>query len=112
MNSYEIFKKEFLSSLAMPGISNPVFHRHVLLSQQYGIQDRYMRELLIQWARQELISITCYDGVRERPWHEWESADALFFNTTDHGYVRVSILAAGAALVEDLPAHRIGFVNA
>jgi hypothetical protein len=112
VNSYEKFKKEFLTELAQPAMGDPRHYRHLLLSQQYGIQDRHIRELLIQWAREGLISITCYDGARARPWHEWASADDMFFNTTDNGYVRVSILAAGAALVEDLPAHRIGFVNA
>jgi hypothetical protein len=112
MNSYENFKKGFLTDLAKPGMGEERHYQHWQLATNYGISDAHARELLIQWAAERLIAIRCYDGARLRAWHEWEDVDDMFFNSTDAGYIRVKLLAAGAALVEDFPARPIGFVTA
>jgi len=110
LNSYENFKKAFLADLAKPGMAAERYYQHQQLARQYGIQEAHVRELLIQWAEEGLISISHWDGSRARPWNEWPTPDDMFFNTTDAGHIRVKLLAAGAALVEDLPASQIGFV--
>jgi hypothetical protein len=112
MNSYENFKKGFLIELAKPGMADERSFQTWTLARDYGIPDAHVRELLLQWASERLIMIRAYDGTQLRPWHQWTNLDDLFFNRTDSGYVRIKLLAAGAALVEDLPARPIGFVTA
>jgi hypothetical protein len=111
MNSFENFKKGFLTDLAKPGMGDERHYQHWQLARNYGISDAHARELLIQWAAERLIAIRCYDGEHLRSWHEWEDVDDMFFNATDSGHIRVKLLAAGAALVEDLPARPIGFAT-
>jgi hypothetical protein len=111
MNSYESFKKGFLISIAKPGVKDEQSFKTWKLANEYGIPEAHVRELLLRWASELLIMIQAYDGAQVRPWNQWLSEDALFFNETDNGYVRIKLLAAGAALVEDLPARSIGFAN-
>jgi hypothetical protein len=112
MNSYENFKRGLLRDLAKPGMDSERFFQHWQLARDYDIPDAHVRELLLRWASEGLIAIRAWDGVQLREWHRWQPADDLFFNTTDGGYVRIKLLAAGAALVEDLPKREIGFVTA
>jgi hypothetical protein len=60
-------------------------------------------------AKERLIAICCYDGAVLRPWYSWQDTEKMFFNTTDGGYIRLNLLAAGKALAEDLSVHQIGF---
>jgi len=110
MNSYDSFEKGFLADLAKPGREPEQHYRPYQIARQYGIPEAHVRELLIQWARARLISVSHWDGSRARPWSEWSTPDAMFSDTADGGCVRVKLLAAGAALVQDLPAKPIGFV--
>lgn len=111
MNSYERFQKTFLAGLARVGTPDEQHYRTFLLAHEYRISEAHVRELLIEWAAQGLISIRCWDGTMLRAWRDWKNTDEMFSNRTDSGHVRVKLLAAGAALVEDLPKSTIGFVT-
>jgi DNA-binding GntR family transcriptional regulator len=108
VNSYEKFKKDFLTDLAKPGMGDERHFRSFALATQYAIPHNHVREVLLQWASEGLIGLRAWDGSRVRDWREWANHDDMFF-ASDGGYVRINILAAGSALVEDLPKRLIGF---
>ncbi len=83
------------------------------LSLDYDIPQVQVRELLLQWAQKNLIGLKAWheEGRANLEWHQWPNPDDMFF--VGHGdYVIVNILAAGSALVADLPKHSIGFGTA
>ncbi len=73
------------------------------LAGQYDINERHIRERLLELQAEKYIRMSAWDGNRDRPFEEWESADAFFDSTTDSGYKRIWLLIRGAEFLENLP---------
>lgn len=110
MNRYEEFRIGILEQAASAtSVNHHIMKTSWGLASQYGIPERHVCEELIQLAASGLISVTAWDGERERPYDEWPSADALFSNATDAGHVRIRLLSAGGELLSKTPKSPIGF---
>jgi hypothetical protein len=111
MTSHQEFKDRFISQLAKLRPGSELHYRLPAIEQQYGVESPYCEELLFQWAHEDLIDISAWDGEKALPWHLWPSAKDLFHNTTDAGHVRIKLLAAGAEYAEHVKKREIGLVT-
>src|ERR1017187_2776473 len=68
-------------------------------------------EMLPQWAHQGFIQLRAWDGHTSRHWNEWPDLDSFFFNQTDGGNVRVTLLAAGREHLELLKKNGISLTS-
>lgn len=111
MNKYEAFRNGLLKNASLfAGNDHLYFTSSYKLSVEFGIPEPHVREQLVELTEQGLISLTAWEGIRERPYYEWPDADSFFFNRSDGGYIRIRLLRAGGELVANLPKERIGFV--
>jgi hypothetical protein len=111
MNRYEVFRLGILEKAASATQMNHFITKTTSgLAHEYRIPESHIREELLGLVGAGLISLSAWDGKRERPYNEWPSADALFSNTTDGGYVRIRLLSAGGELLSKTPKSPIGFV--
>jgi hypothetical protein len=108
MNSHEKFRREFLTDAALPYRGDERHYQSRQLAIRHGIDHKYVREILLELADDRFIRLRAFDGQQVREWNQWPDPDDMFFNP-DSDYIRVKILAAGAALVEDLPERSFGF---
>ena len=74
-----------------------------LLANEHGTPQNYIREGLIRLAEGDSISLSAWDGERERPHDEWPDANSLFSNTTDNGHVRIRLRSRGWELLFKTP---------
>jgi hypothetical protein len=109
MTSHQQFKDQFLSALAKFQPGTILHYRLPVLEQEYAVPSPHCEELLLQWASDSLIDIHAYSGQGVLRWNLWPSQNDLFYNTTDGGYVRITLLAAGAEYVALLRKRGIGF---
>ena len=109
MSSYQNFMDRFLADLAIHSPGQTLQHRHMELSMRYQIPDVDVRELLPQWAHQGYIRLEAWDGARVRDWSEWPDLNSFFFNSTDAGHVRITLLAPGREHAELVKKKAIGF---
>src|SRR5215469_6202779 len=110
MNRYEGFRLGILGQAYSATSQNHYIMKSSWgLANQYGIPERHVCEELIRLAASGLISLSAWDGERERPYDEWPTADALFSNTTDGGHVRIRLLSPGGELLSKTPKSPIGF---
>lgn len=111
MNKYEVLRKGFLKNASQfAGNDHLYFTSSSKLSVEFDIPEPHVREQLVELAEQGLISMTAWEGIRERHYYEWPDADSFFFNRSDGGYIRIRLLRAGGELVSALPKAPIGFV--
>jgi hypothetical protein len=111
MNRYEQFRLAILEQAqSATSVNHHIMKTSWGLANQYGIPEPHVCEELIQLAVLGLISLTAWDGERERPYNEWPTEDSLFSNTTDSGHVRIRLLSAGGELLSKSPKSRIGFI--
>jgi hypothetical protein len=113
MNKYEFFQADFLFSLRNGG-------RDVKpgqLASQYDIPETHVREKLLRWAEEGLISLGAFDGYQVLSWECWDP-NLLFEARTDNNHVRVALLAEGGELLEGLltpaflpSAKKVGFTT-
>jgi len=108
MDNYENFRQGILKDVEKFDSHSRHF-RVCILSTDYGIPESHVCEQLIGMAAAHLIHLAAWDGRGERAIQEWPDQDSFFYNRTDHGYVRVRILSAGAELLSKLPKAPIGF---
>jgi hypothetical protein len=83
-----------------------------LLAQEFGIETRHVREMLVKWANERLVSLEVWATGGFRPFSDWEKTDGFFEYGNEVGHVRVTLLAAGDEYLEHLKEveHRpIGF---
>jgi len=95
LNSYEDFRRSFLADLVVQG-NEERRYRHQQLAAHYGVQAALLRASLVVWDAERLIAIRCWDGERLRPCREWEKTLDMFLS--DHGYIWIRLLPAGAAI--------------
>ena len=100
MTSYENFMNRFFADLAIHSPGQEIHYKPAQLEQTYHVPEIDIRECLPQWAHQGLIQLRAWDGHTSRHWNEWPDLDSFFFNQTDAGNVRVTLLAAGREHVE------------
>jgi hypothetical protein len=110
MTSYQNFMDRFFTDLAIHSPGQTLHHRHVELSMRYQVPDVDVRELLPQWAHLGYIRLEAWDGERLRDWSEWPDIISFFFNSTDAGHVRITLLAAGREHAELVKKKGIGFI--
>jgi hypothetical protein len=102
VNSYEQFELDFLSHIDKHASSQPLHYRLADLSAQFKIRPEHLPELLLRFARQQLIWIAAWDGSQERPWRQWRNPSDVFKQRTDNNHFRIKILPSGSARAEDL----------
>jgi len=111
MKKYEAFRNGLLKKAGLfVGNDHLYFTSSSSLSVEFDIPEPHVREQLVELAEQHLISLTVWEGIRERPYDEWPDADSFFFNRSDGGYIRIRLLRAGGELVSELPKEPVGFV--
>ncbi len=76
------------------------------LAHKYGVEERFVREKLVDLHAQKLIRLSAWDdnAVRDKPFDEWPDSDSFFAIRWDSGYKRVRLLVRGAELLETLSA--------
>ena len=109
MTSQQQFKDRFLSRFAAQSPGQELFVSTGQLAMENGIAEPFIRELLIRWAGERLISMESWDGSRSKPWDEWPTPDSFFFNPLDSNQIRLKLLAAGSEHVELANKNKIGF---
>jgi hypothetical protein len=83
-----------------------------MLAQEFEIETRHVRESLIRWAKEQLISLEANTSNGFQPFTDWQNADDFFEHGSQVGHVRVKLLSAGDEYLERLDEieHRpIGF---
>ncbi len=102
MTSDENFMNRFFADLATHSLGQELHYKSVQLGETYNVPDIDVRQLLPQWAHQGFIELRAWDGQLSRHWNEWPDLNSFFFNQTDAGNVRVTLLAPGREHVEML----------
>lgn len=64
-------------------------------ANDFGVLRTDVEQILIQMADSRLIHLAAWDGSAERPYTEWPSHTEFFYNRTDAGHVRVTLLIDG-----------------
>jgi hypothetical protein len=110
MNRYEEFRIRILERAATATQSNPYLTVVTkVLASKHGLPHRHVQDELMRLAEWGSISLSAWDGERERSHDEWPDADSLFSNATDGGQVRIRLLNAGRELLSKAPSlGRIG----
>ena len=112
MTSLLNFKNRFLSELAIQPAGQEVHHTTAQLSQRFGVPEPDVRELLLQWAREQLFSMRTWSAANWKAvsWQEWPGdANSFFLNPDDANCIRITLLAAGREYAEILTKKQIGF---
>jgi len=100
MNRYEEFRIRILERAATATQSKPYVSVAAQALANHGIPPSHVREELLQLAQTECIALSAPGAASANgPQEAWVDADSLFSNTTDKGYVRIRLLAAGAELL-------------
>lgn len=73
-----------------------------ILAREFDIETRHVRERLLGWAREGLISLDVYTYNGFHPFSDWQNTDEFFEHANNVGYVRVKLLAAGDEYLERL----------
>jgi len=87
------------------------------IAHEYGVEERFVRETLVQLHTDKLIRLSAWDESRVKALEDWPDADYFFSFVSDGNYKRVRLLARGAELLEklsatvqpELPKRAIGF---
>jgi hypothetical protein len=95
MTSDKTFMNRFFADLAIHSPGQEIHYKLVQLEQTYHVPGIDIRQLLAQWAHQGFIQLRAWDGHTSRHWNEWPDLDRFFFNQTDAGDVRVTLMSAG-----------------
>lgn len=109
MTSQQQFKDRFLSKFSSQSPGEELLFTTGDLAMENRIHEPYVRELLVQWAKDGLISLEAWDGKRRLPWDEWPTLKGFFFNRSGGGRIMVKLLAGGAEYVELISKNKIGF---
>jgi hypothetical protein len=109
MNRYEEFRMRILERAATATQSKPYISVVTrALANQRGIPQSRIRDELIRLVNWGSISLSAWDGERERAHDEWPDADSLFSNATDSGHVRIRLLSRGWELLFKAPPSWVG----
>jgi hypothetical protein len=88
--------------------------RPVAEVNRFHIPEAHIVQLTVEMWHSGLVSLHIWDGQRECSLQDWlrrgGNEHDFFYNTTDTGYVRVRLLAAGAAAKNRRRQGPIGFV--
>jgi hypothetical protein len=101
MTKYEQMELAFFKVLKNCS-SDGYFIKPHLMERDYGVETRYVRETLIRWADDGLISLDVYSSNGFRPYTDWQNIDDFFEQGNRVGHVRVKLLAAGDEHLERL----------
>src|SRR5439155_552262 len=71
-------------------------------SNQLDLPIQLLPALIEECVNDGIITAHVYDGERFKSIHEWSDLGAFFNNTTDYGFIRISITAAGLEHAETL----------
>jgi hypothetical protein len=90
MSRYQEFKSRILEEAAKATQLKPYLRVSIkLLANEHGIPQIHIREELLRLADGGSISLSAWDGERERKYDEWPDANSFFSNATDKGHVRI-----------------------
>jgi hypothetical protein len=109
MSRYDEFRHRILESAATATrLNNQVIVTTWGLANEHGIPQGHIREELLRLAQLEFISLSVWDGDRERPYDDVVDKGSLFSNTADKRQLRIGLLDAGRELLHktsklDLP---------
>ena len=109
MTKYEHMKHDFLLRLKNSGAEGYEISLHIM-ERDYGIEQRFIREQLIEWAERGFIWLGAWKGSEFRSFETWENTNAFFEFAGPH--IKVKLLAEGDKELERLEEikHRpIGF---
>jgi serine/threonine protein phosphatase PrpC len=103
MTKYEDMEHDFFMQLKNCGAEG-YSARASILARTFGIDIRHIREILLEWGTDGLISLEVYskNDSRFRPFTEFRNIDEFFEYANDVGYIRVRLLAAGAEYLDRL----------
>ena len=115
MTVFDKMKIEFLHGLKVAG--DEVHIRVQELANKYGIEQRYVREKLVEWHTDKLIRLSAHhESGAVKPLEQWPDTEFFFNYTSDSNHKRVRLLVGGAEFLEQLsadepeaPKHAIGF---
>ena len=116
MTVFDKMKIEFLLRLKAAG--DQILFLVPEFAAKYGIEQRYVREMLVEWHTEKLICLSAWDDneVRDKPFDEWPNDGSFFAVRWDSGHKRSRLLVRGAEFLEELsadepetPKHAIGF---
>lgn len=100
MTRYDEFRIRLLEEVATATKLKPYMRvRSRLLANEHGIPQTHVRQELIHLAESGFISLSAWDGERERQHDEWPDADSFFSNATDQGHVRIRLSDKGRELL-------------
>lgn len=110
MNKYESFRQVIIRKAGVTAnTGKPIHVRTFLLAAEHDMPESHVCEQLTQLEDEGIISLTAWDGRRERPHSEWADADSFFSSRFDNGYVRIWLRSPGAELLSELPKGPLGF---
>lgn len=103
MNPFERFRIEILRRAKNANPNTGLRIRTSELASQYGIEERYIREQLVEFHKEKVICLSAWDETRDKPIDDWRDTD-LFFNFASDGFYKsVRLLLRGAEYLESLP---------
>jgi hypothetical protein len=100
MTRFDVFRIEVLKGASRIPDGWPV--RTHELANRYGIEERFVREILVKLHQQEFIELCAWDGSSHRLLDAWPSVDYFFDFAFDGHYKKVRLLAPGAEFLESL----------
>jgi hypothetical protein len=100
MNRFERFTIDMLR-----GAQRAPEAMHILtyeLAAQYGIEEKYVRERLVELHTEKFICLSAWDGTSDRPLEDWPNAEYFFNYGEDGNHKRIRLLLRGAEFLENL----------
>ncbi len=101
MNRFERFTIETLQRAKQA--PDALHIRTYQLAAQYEIEEKYIRERLVELHTEKLIRLSAWDETRDKPFDEWPNADYFFDFASDGSHKRIRLLLRGAEFLENLP---------
>ena len=116
MRSYQRVKEQFFSYFQgqSPGQERVFTAAEIWdLSQKSGLSHESVREAVVQWASERMITLGSWDNSlwRVRAWQEWSDVNQMFFNSQDGNCVRARLLLAGEEYLQSIARTKIGFLT-
>jgi hypothetical protein len=105
MSLYEEFRLRILERAASANPPNPYVQVTARgLANKHGIPRIHIQSDLLCLAEFGFMSLSVWDGERERPYDAWPDANSFFSNTSDNRRVRIRLLSKGQELLsKDMP---------
>jgi hypothetical protein len=101
MDKFERFKIDLLGRAQV--VSDALHIQTHQLSTLHQIEEKYVRELLLNLHAEKFIRLSAWDGSRDKPLEEWPDANYFFNDTSERSYKRIRLLVRGAQLLGNLP---------